>query len=48
MSAKCKPVVGSSRMYNVRPVAIFDSSDASFTRCASPPESVVAGCPSLM
>src|SRR5262249_40705640 len=48
MSAKCRPVVGSSRMYSVRPVATFDSSDDSFTRCASPPDSVVAGCPSLM
>jgi hypothetical protein len=42
-SAKCRPVVGSSRMYSVRPVATFDSSVASFTRCASPPDSVVAG-----
>ena len=44
-SAKCSPVVGSSRMYSVRPVAIFDSSVASFTRWASPPDSVVAGWP---
>ena len=29
----------------VLPVDRFDSSDASFIRCASPPESVVAGCP---
>src|SRR5947209_15590879 len=42
MSAKCRPVVGSSRMYSVRPVSRLDSSSASFTRCASPPDSVVA------
>jgi hypothetical protein len=29
-------------MYNVRPVSRLDSSSASFTRCASPPDSVVA------
>ena len=39
------PVVGSSRMYSVFPVPIFDSSVASLTRWASPPESVVAGWP---
>ena len=32
----------------VRPVARFDNSVASFTRCASPPESVVEDCPSLI
>jgi hypothetical protein len=48
MSAKCRPVVGSSRMYSVRPVSRLLSSSASFTRCASPPDSVVAAWPSLM
>src|SRR6185312_12971151 len=48
MSAKCRPVVGSSSMYSVLPVATFDSSFESFTRCASPPDRVVAGWPSLM
>src|SRR5580700_9733181 len=38
MSSKCKPVVGSSRMYTVRPVERFCNSDASFTRCASQPD----------
>jgi hypothetical protein len=47
-SAKCRPVVGSSRMYSVCPVPTFDSSVASLTRCASPPDSVVAGWPSRM
>ena len=46
MSWKCRPVVGSSRMYSVRPVSRFESSSDSFTRCASPPESVVADWPS--
>ena len=44
----CKPVVGSSSIYNVFPVAFLESSVASLTRCASPPESVVDGCPSLI
>src|SRR5260370_24685869 len=44
-SAKCSPVVGSSRIYIVRPVPCRASSAASLTRCASPPESVVAGLP---
>src|SRR6185437_12970941 len=48
MSWKCNPVVGSSRMYRVRPVSRLDSSLDSFTRCASPPDSVVALWPSLM
>jgi hypothetical protein len=39
---------GSSRMYSVRPVSRFDSSSASLTRCASPPDRVVADCPSVM
>ena len=48
MSSKCSPVVGSSRMYSVRPVERFDSSRESFTRCASPPESVGEDWPSVM
>ncbi|CFO93633.1 Uncharacterised protein [Bordetella pertussis] len=48
MSWKCRPVVGSSRMYRVRPVLRRDSSSDSLTRCASPPDSVVALCPSRM
>ena len=46
MSSKCRPVVGSSRTYTVRPVERFWSSLASFTRWASPPESVGADWPS--
>ena len=42
MSWKCRPVVGSSSMYSVRPVSRLESSSDSLTRCASPPESVVA------
>jgi len=34
---ECKPVVGSSRMLTVRPVAFLASSVASLMRCASPP-----------
>ena len=48
ISSKCKPVVGSSRMYKVFPVSRFDNSVASFTRCASPPERVVEGCPKVI
>ena len=48
MSAKCSPVVGSSRMYSVRPVATLESSEASLMRWASPPDSVVAGWPRRM
>ena len=47
MSSKCSPVVGSSSRYNVRPVSGRDSSAASLTRCASPPESVGAAWPSV-
>ena len=47
-SAKCSPVVGSSRIYSVLPVLFLESSDASLIRCASPPESCVLGCPSLI
>src|SRR4051812_44710354 len=46
ISATCSPVVGSSRIYTVRPVAFFASSVANLTRCASPPERVVPACPS--
>ncbi|MNR01446.1 hypothetical protein D3C85_1172510 [compost metagenome] len=35
-------------MYRVLPVSRLDSSRDSFTRWASPPDSVVADCPSLM
>src|SRR5690606_20688628 len=45
MPAKCRPVVGSSRMYRVLPVSRLDSSRASFTRWASPPDRVVADWP---
>src|SRR5712692_3021435 len=47
-SSKCRPVVGSSRMYRVRPVSRLASSVASLTRCASPPDRVVADCPRWM
>ena len=46
MSSKCRPVVGSSSTYTVRPVERFCSSLASLTRCASPPDRVGAGWPS--
>ena len=39
-SAACKPTEGSSKTYSVRPVARRESSLASFTRWASPPERV--------
>ena len=35
-------------MYKVFPVALFESSVASLTLCASPPDKVVDGCPSLI
>lgn len=47
-SAIWSPVVGSSKMYSVFPVALLDNSVASLTLCASPPDNVVDGCPSLM
>src|SRR6185503_13178726 len=47
ISAKCSPVVGSSKMYKVRPVGRLDNSRESLTRWASPPDSVVADCPSF-
>ena len=47
MSAKCRPVVGSSSRYSVRPVLFLTSSRASLIRCASPPESVGDGWPSF-
>jgi hypothetical protein len=43
-----QPVVGSSNMYKVCPVARLDSSLASFTRWASPPLRVVACWPTSM
>lgn len=46
MSSKCRPVVGSSSTYTVRPVERFCSSLASLTRWASPPDSVGADWPS--
>ena len=42
ISWKCRPVVGSSKIYKVLPVSRFANSRANLTRCASPPESVVA------
>ena len=47
-SAMWSPVVGSSNIYRVFPVAFLESSVASLTRCASPPDSVVDGCPSFI
>ena len=44
-SAIWSPVVGSSKIYNVFPVAFLDNSVASFTLWASPPDNVVDGCP---
>ena len=43
-----RPVVGSSNIYNVLPVALFDSSVASLILWASPPDNVVDGWPSLI
>ena len=45
-SSKCRPVVGSSSTYRVRPLPGRASSRASLIRCASPPDSVVDGWPS--
>lgn len=45
-SAKCSPVVGSSRIYTVFPVLLRLNSVASLILCASPPDNVVDGCPS--
>src|SRR5688572_562440 len=44
-SEKCRPVVGSSITYSVRPCSTLPSSAASFSRWASPPESVVEDWP---
>ncbi|KAG1165829.1 hypothetical protein G6F35_018550 [Rhizopus arrhizus] len=46
-SDACRPVVGSSSTYSVRPRWLRCSSVASLMRWASPPESSVAGWPSL-
>src|SRR5574337_713360 len=43
--SKCKPVVGSSKMKSVLLAEACERCAASFTRCASPPLSVVADCP---
>ena len=42
MSSVCKPVVGSSNINKVFPVAFFCNYLASFTRSASPPDKVGA------
>ena len=48
MSARCSPVVGSSRMYRIwLPRRSLPSSLASLMRWASPPERVVADWPSV-
>ena len=47
-SAKCNPVVGSSRIYKVLPVDLLESSVANLTLWASPPDKVGAGCPNLI
>ena len=46
MSSKWSPVVGSSRMYISRSPPSDARCAAILIRCASPPESVVAGWPS--
>ena len=38
----CNPVVGSSSIYIVLPVDLFDNSLANLILCASPPDNVVA------
>ena len=43
MSCICRPVVGSSNMNKLLPVAFFCNSFANFTLAASPPDSVGAG-----
>ena len=48
MSSKWSPVVGSSKIKSVLPVSFLESSEASFSLCASPPDSVVEGCPKLI
>lgn len=47
-SAKCSPVVGSSSIYIVLPVLFLLNSAASLILCASPPDNVVEGWPSLI
>ena len=42
ISAECKPVVGSSKINKVLPVAFFCNSLDNLTRPASPPDKVVA------
>jgi hypothetical protein len=48
ISWKCNPVVGSSSIYTVFSLTTFESSFASFILCDSPPDRVVADCPSFM
>ena len=48
ISWKCRPVVGSSRIYKVFPVEGRTSSLASLIRWASPPDKVVEDWPSLI
>ena len=45
-SAECSPMVGSFKRNRVRDCEPDARNEASFRRCDSPPESVVAGCPS--
>ena len=46
ISSKCRPVVGSSKIKSVLDADSASIYVASFTRCASPPESIELGCPS--
>ena len=48
ISSKWRPVVGSSKIYNVLPVLLLDNSRANLIRCASPPDKVGDGCPNFM
>ena len=48
ISSKCKPVVGSSKIYMVFPVSFFESSVANLILCDSPPDNVVDCCPSVI
>ena len=47
-SAMCKPVVGSSKIYNVFPVGLLLNSVANLILCASPPDNWVDGWPSFI
>ena len=48
ISSVCNPVVGSSKINKVFPVACFCNSLANFTLSASPPDKVGVLCPSLI